>query len=208
MTIDPNKSVYYASHVQPLVAALDVMADVVYYRSDKPMVVECGVGFYSTPLLYGTCATHLCTYRGYESDAECAAMLRAVIGDEAGMIETIDWQTFQLPGDTFLCFIDGTAESRRIVLEQALDVAGLIVVHDADEYDDHFYNLRELYTQPGQVAHRIEVKPKPYEPGRTMPSTAIIIPRESGYRDTMRGRLLAWAALWEGNGLIVGGAYE
>lgn len=200
--MDVSESHYYASHL-PVLAAI---GSAVWAATDEesPTIVECGVGYYSTPLLLAVAACADGRYIGYESDAAWMENVRALSGYSRADFRAIDWATLDLP-KCDACFIDGHEDSRRPCLEQAMNRAAVIVLHDADEYDDHFYHCREVWAHAECYA---EIKPPPIEPlrdggQRQVPSTVIIVPLVARIALDRWFGLRDWVGTWRASGIIV-----
>lgn len=198
---------YYASHL-PALAALGATVPVFVDPSrdwEDPVeyrvgVVECGVGYYSTPLLTALVASRNGVYHGYDGNAEWIESVKALCPERSGTrFFRTEWLDFRMP-DCDIAFIDGHEDSRRPCLMQAMPRAGIIALHDADGYDDHFYHCREIWLQ---APYYMEFKPPPIDPPRQVPSTVIVIPRDGSVARQLVQVLRPWVDGWRASGCIV-----
>lgn len=184
------QSFYYASHCRPLteIFARAIAGDA-RLLADNVSVVEFGAGIHSTPLLFGLCALTNANFSSFEDDKEWARSVRALTGTSVSVVDDL-----AKPGEFLrnvkidIGFVDGSADSRLPCVEYCKENgATIIVLHDSDEYDDHFYNCRDA--MKSGVRAFCELKPSQIEAERLMPATSFCVPNNQATKDIPRDKL-------------------
>lgn len=131
-----NISKNYSTHITMLVAALN---------ASKGLVIECGGGIFSTPLLHWLCKAQRRQLISYEQDPAYYAFERAFQSPLHKVRFVEDWDKIEIPKHVGMVFIDHHPPERRMIeTERFKDVADFVVIHDS-ERESTSYNRPEVY---------------------------------------------------------------
>ena len=99
-------------------------------------IIETGCGFYSTPLLYEVAVAKGGTLISYVEDMEWAKHFAHLQGAEYRQVK-VNFDKFPTPEECDMAFVDHerAPKLRLPVLEKVLEVAGVVVAHDAEWID-------------------------------------------------------------------------
>ena len=132
---DANISKNYTTHMATLIRVL---------QKSKGLVIECGGGVFSTPLLHWLCKAMGRSLITYEQDETYYAFERTFQSRQHIIRFVKNWDDIKIPKHVGMVFIDHHPPERRMVeTKRFKDVADFIVVHDT-ERESRKYNIPEV----------------------------------------------------------------
>lgn len=135
----------YSTH-QPLIVAAAI-------RADGP-ILECGVGYYSTPILHEICRARGLPLLSVDSKTEWLEQFTNYCSDDHV------FSLMKRPDDTIigpyaLALIDNGAHDRAHWITHLLGKASIIIIHDTEDKYAHTYQLPSLADWRYRVDHTI-----------------------------------------------------
>ena len=127
----------WSSHIPLLLKA---------FKATEGDVLEIGIGFYSTPLLYWLCEDSGRNLFSYEDNTKYFRLLRYFFdhkGHEGTLVK--DWDKIDIDRDCGLAFIDHNGEEREKMIRRLANKAQIIVAHDTDPKFNKFYNYKNIW---------------------------------------------------------------
>lgn len=125
----------YTTHIGVLVKVL---------MQSKGLVIECGGGIFSTPLLHWICKMQKRKLITYEQDAPYYAFERQFQSPLHSVRFVEDWDKIEIPKHVGMVFIDHHPPERRMIeTERFSKVADYIVIHDTERVSRE-YNREEV----------------------------------------------------------------
>lgn len=134
--LNANLSKNYSTHITMLLKVL--------LNSDG-LVIECGGGIFSTPLLHWVCKMMGRELITYEENGAYYAFERQFQSRLHRIRFVKNWDDIEVPERVGMVFIDHHPPERRMIeTERFKDVADFIVIHDSERVSLE-YNLPEVY---------------------------------------------------------------
>jgi len=127
----------WSSHIPLLLKA---------FNATKGDVLELGIGFYSTPLLYWLCEEAGRNLVSYEDNTKYFRLLRYFFnhkGHEGTLVK--DWNKIDIDRKWGLAFVDHNGEEREKKIRRLANRAHIIVAHDTDSKLNEFYNYDRIW---------------------------------------------------------------
>lgn len=113
--------------------------------NSKGLVIECGGGIFSTPLLHWLCKMMNRELITYEQDDTYYNFERTFQSRQHIIRFVTNWDDIKIPRRVGMVFIDHHPPERRMIeLERFKDAADYIVVHDTERVDRK-YNREEVF---------------------------------------------------------------
>ncbi len=136
--LNANLSKNYSTHNALLVDTL--------FKS-KGLVIECGGGIFSTPILHWLCKMLDRELITYEQEPNYYAFERQFQSRQHRIRFVDDWDNISIPKHVGMVFIDHHPPERRMIETLRFkDVADYIVIHDTERVDRK-YNRSEVFEQ-------------------------------------------------------------
>lgn len=136
--LNANLSKNYTTHIGTLVKVL---------MKSKGLVIECGGGIFSTPLLHWVCKMQDRELITYEQDPDYYSFERQFQSRKHRVRFVENWDNIPIPNHVGMVFIDHHPPERRMIETMRFkDVADYIVIHDT-ERESREYNLPEVFDQ-------------------------------------------------------------
>jgi len=133
--LNANLSKNYTTHIAMLVKVL--------FKSEG-LVIECGGGVFSTPLLHWLCKMSRRELITYEQEPNYYAFERAFQSPLHRVRFVKNWDDIEIPKHVGMVFIDHHPPERRMIeTERFKDVADYIVIHDTERVSRE-YNREEV----------------------------------------------------------------
>lgn len=134
--MNANLSKNYTTHMGVLVKTL---------FNSRGLVIECGGGIFSTPLLHWLCKMQNRELITYEQDATYFAFEQQFQSRQHRVRFVENWDEIPIPKHVGMVFIDHHPPERRMIeTERFKDVADFIVIHDT-ERESREYNRQEVF---------------------------------------------------------------
>ena len=133
--LNANLSKNYTTHIGMLVKVL---------MNSEGLVIECGGGVFSTPLLHWLCKMQRRRLITYEQEPNYFAFERQFQSPLHSVRFVENWDDIDIPKHVGMVFIDHHPPKRRMIeTARFKDVADFIVIHDT-ERESREYNLPEV----------------------------------------------------------------
>jgi len=114
----------WASHIPSLMTAVSVTAG---------PVIECGVGFNSTPLLHAVCAATGRALYSLDGNSEWLATFKDFASPEHSLVHVPDWSSPPFTQARYgVAFVDHDSIPRGALLPFLRGLADIIVMHDSE----------------------------------------------------------------------------
>ena len=137
-TLNANLSKNYTTHIGVLVRTLLV---------SEGLVIECGGGVFSTPLLHWLCKQMKRKLITYEENADYYAFEKQFQSPLHSIRFVTNWDDIEIPKHVGMVFIDHHPPERRMIETLRFkDVTDYIVIHDT-ERTSRKYNRDEVFAQ-------------------------------------------------------------
>lgn len=136
--LNANLSKNYTTHITMLMKVL---------LNSKGLVIECGGGIFSTPLLHWICKMQDRELISYEQEPNYYAFERQFQSRQHRIRFVKNWDNIPIPKHVGMVFIDHHPPERRMIETLRFkDVADYIVIHDT-ERESGEYNRPEVFEQ-------------------------------------------------------------
>ncbi len=134
--LNANLSKNYSTHNAMLLKVL---------LNSKGLVIECGGGIFSTPLLHWVCKMQGRELMTYEQDEPYYNFERQFQSRTHRIRFVKNWDDIKIPEHVGMVFIDHHPPERRMIeTERFKDVADFVVIHDSERVAIE-YNRPEVY---------------------------------------------------------------
>ena len=136
--LNANLSKNYSTHNAMLMKTLLI---------SKGLVIECGGGIFSTPILHWMCKMLDRELITYEEDPAYYVFERQFQSRQHRIRFVKNWNEIKMQKHAGMVFIDHHPPERRMIETMRFkDVADYIVIHDTERIDEK-YNLPEVFEQ-------------------------------------------------------------
>lgn len=134
--LNANLSKNYTTHIEMLVRTLN---------ASEGLVIECGGGIFSTPLLHWLCKQQGRELISYEQDKTYYDFEKTFQSNLHRIRFVEDWDKIEIPKHVGMVFIDHHPPERRMIeTERFKDAADFVVIHDSERVSRE-YNRPEVY---------------------------------------------------------------
>jgi len=143
----------WSSHMAVLVKCL---------QNSKGPVLELGMGLFSTPLLHWLCIDMDRLVVSYENEPKYANYCKDFNRGDHKVYLIEDWDKIDIESNHWgMAFIDHSPEKRRVVEARRLaNNTDLIVCHDTQPGEDHFYGYSLMWDEFKNVYHYEKGSPR------------------------------------------------
>ena len=127
----------WASHIPLLIKA---------FNATEGDVLELGIGFFSTSLLYWLCEDAGRNLFSYEDNFKFFRIFRFYFGFKGHRGYLVkDWDKIDIDREWGLAFVDHNGDRREKEIKRLADKAKIIIAHDTDPKSDEFYNYKRVW---------------------------------------------------------------
>ena len=134
--LNANLSKNYTTHIAMLMKVL---------LNSKGLVIECGGGIFSTPLLHWMCKMQDRELISYEQEPNYYVFERQFQSRQHRVRFVENWDDIKIPEYVGMVFIDHHPPERRMIeTERFKDSADFVVIHDT-ERQTREYNRQEVF---------------------------------------------------------------
>lgn len=135
--MESDNHIYFSSHLPLLIKIV---------TQTTGDVLECGTGFFSTPVLHWLCVPDKRKLVSYESDKHFYKIAKQYSNEFHAVNYVENWDNIEIEKPWDVAFIDHEADRRCIEARRVANYAQFVIIHDTCGRDEWCYHYKELFS--------------------------------------------------------------